>query len=92
MKKKCCGSGLYIPLTELRQQINYARTVSADIKKIYFRRTPSITELLNEYSAVRNKISMLEDFLFQAALWCDTILPDEVKTFKDDEETIKEEE
>ena len=76
MKTKCCMAGLEVPFAELRQQLDYARTVSADIGDVYSRRTPSITELLNEYGAVRTKLSMLQDFLFQAMLWCDTIMPE----------------
>ena len=76
MKEKCCMEGLEIPFAELRQQLNYARAVSADVSAVYSRRIPSITELLNEYSAVKTKLSMLQDFLFQASLWCDTIMPE----------------
>lgn len=88
MKTKCCKKGLEIPFAELRQQLDYARTVSADIGKVYLRRTPAITELLEEYSAVKTKLSMLQDFLFQAKLWCDTIMPEEAP---DIEFTDKEE-
>lgn len=77
MNKKCCMKGLEIPFAELRQQLDYARIISSDIEKAFSRRTPNITELLNEYSAVKTKLSMLQDFLFQANLWCDTILPKE---------------
>lgn len=77
MKEKCCKKGLEIPITELRQQLEYARTVSADISDAFSRRTPNITELLSKYSTVKTKLSMLQDFLFQAKLWCDTIMPDE---------------
>ena len=85
MKQKCC-KGMRIPVSELSQQIEYARTVSSDIYNIYLEDTPRITELLNEYQTVRTKLSMLLDFLFQAKLWCETILPCEVK------EDYKEEE
>ena len=90
MKTNCCMAGLEVPFAELRQQLDYARTVSADICEVYSRRTPSITELLNEYTAVRTKLSMLQDFLFQAKLWCDTIMPAELSPENDD--NLKEEE
>ena len=88
--RNCCNSGIYVPLTEIRQQIDYARTVSKDICKTYSKRTPNITELLGDYNSVKTKLSMLEDFLFQAALWCDTILSDEAT--ENNNEIIKEEE
>lgn len=91
MKTKCCMAGLEIPFAELRQQLDYARTVSTDIGAVYSHRTPVITELLSEYAAVRTKLSMLQDFLFQAKLWCDTILP-EKEPDADGENTFKEEE
>ncbi len=85
MKKKCC-EGLRIPLSELSQQLEYARTVSSDIYNVYSARTPRITELLNEYQPVKTKLSMLLDFLFQAKLWCDTMLPpEETDEFKEEE-------
>ena len=85
MEKKCC-QGLRIPLSELSQQLEYARTVSSDIYDVYSARTPRITDLLNEYQSVKTKLSMLLDFLFQAKLWCDTMLPSDVT------DEIKEEE
>lgn len=91
MKTKYCMAGLEVPFAELRQQLDYARTVSADVCEVYSRRTPSITELLNEYASVRTKLSMLQDFLFQASLWCDTIMPENDLSC-DNEEIIKEEE
>ncbi len=90
MKNNCCLKGLEIPIGELRQQIIYARSVCDDIGKYCSRRTPNITELLAGYSAVKIKLSMLQDFLFQAKLWCDTILPDDASFCC--ENTDKEEE
>ncbi len=85
MPKKCC-EGLRIPLSELSQQLEYARTISSDISGIYASRTPRITEILNEYQSVKTKLSMLLDFLFQAKLWCDTMLPPEATDdFKEEE-------
>lgn len=74
MKKKCC-EGLRIPLSELSQQLEYARTIASDISDVYSPEIPGITDLLNEYQSIKTKLSMLLDFLFQAKLWCDTILP-----------------
>lgn len=85
MPKKCC-EGLQIPLSELSQQLDYARTISSDISDVYATHTPRITELLNEYQSVKTKLSMLLDFLFQAKLWCDTMLPPETtEDFKEEE-------
>ncbi len=85
MKKKCC-QGMIIPLSELSQQLEYARTVSSDIYDVYSAQTPRITELLNEYQSVKTKISMLLDFLFQAKHWCDTMLPPDIKDETKEEE------
>lgn len=77
---------MQIPVSELSQQLEYARTIGSDIYNIYLAETPRITELLNEYQSVKIKLSMLLDFLFQAKLWCDTILPCEVtEKYKEEE-------
>ena len=91
MNKKCCSEGREIPISELGQQLDYARTISSDICRIFSCRTPNITKLLNDYETVRIKLSMLEDFLFQAKLWCNTLTADEECPRKC-EEIIKEEE
>ena len=78
----CCMAGREIPLSELNQQLDYARITSADICEIFSCQTPSISELLNNYEVVRTKISMLQDFLFQAKLWCDMLVPEEECTRK----------
>ena len=73
----CYLAGKEIPLSELGQQLDYARTTSADICEIFSCRTPSVSNLLNNYEVVRTKISMLQDFLFQAKLWCDMLMSEE---------------
>lgn len=90
MKNKCCFTGKQIPFSELRRQLEYARTVSNDIEKVYACRMPKITELLDEYSAVRSRVQMLQDFLFQAVLWCDTIMPEEEYNLIEDEKEKEE--
>lgn len=77
MNKKCCKASLEIPVAELSQQIDYARTTGADICEFFACPTPSVSNLLANYEVMRTKISMLQDFLFQAKLWCDILLPDE---------------
>ena len=77
MKKKCCFAGKEIPFSELRTQLDYARAISSDLDEVFSPRMPQITNILNEYATVRTKLSMLQDFLFQAKLWCDTIMPEE---------------
>ena len=85
MPKNCC-EGLQIPLSELSQQLEYARTIGSDISAVYAARTPRVTEIINEYQSVKTKLSMLLDFLFQAKLWCDTMLPPETtEDFKEEE-------
>lgn len=84
--KKCCLADREIPVSELRQQIEYARVVSEDINKVFLRRTPEIEKILSEYGAMRSRISMLQDFLFQAQLWCDTLLPkNDIYNYKEEE-------
>ncbi len=73
MPKKCCPFNREIPVSELRQQLDYARTVSRDLFKIFTPEEPDEENLLVEYAAIRNRLSMLLDFLFQASLWCDTL-------------------
>ncbi len=77
MKKKCCFAGKEIPFSELRTQLDYARAISSDISEVFSSKMPQITDILNEYATVRTKLSMLQDFLFQAKLWCDTIMPED---------------
>ena len=91
MNNKCCLESREIPISELGQQLDYARTISSDICKIFSCSTPSITKILNDYETVRTKLSMLEDFLFQAKLWCDMLMPPEDCPQKH-RETFKEEE
>ncbi len=73
MCKKCCPLDREIPISELRQQLDYARTVGSDIFKIFMPDEPDAENLVAEYAAIRNRLSMMLDFLFQAALWCDTL-------------------
>jgi len=73
MCKKCCFLDKEIPLSELRQQLKYARVVSSDLFKIFSPEIPDISGMLGEYQTIRSKLSMLLDFLFQADLWCDTL-------------------
>lgn len=85
MERKCC-EGFGVPVSELSQQLEYARTVSSDIYDLYSARTPRVTDLLNQYQSVKVKLSMLLDFLFQAKLWCDTMLPPDITDeFKEEE-------
>lgn len=89
MCNKCCFKGVEVPVSELRQQLEYARTINQDIYNVFSRRTPNITDILREYQNVQTKLSMMMDFLFQAKLWCDTLLSDEDEN---ENYNIKEEE
>ena len=75
-----------IPLTELRRQLDYAQTISGDIFRIYSKSVPDCDSLITEYAAVRTKLSMILDFLFQAKLWCDIIEENTPKSIKTKEE------
>ncbi len=87
----CCFTCKEVPLNELAQQIEYARTVCSDLNEIYSEETPKITKLMSEYQNVRTKLSMLMDFLFQAKLWHDTVMPDTSLCPEKNSENEKEE-
>lgn len=89
MCNKCCFKGIEVPVSELRQQLEYARTINQDIYNVFSRRTPNITDILREYQTIQTKLSMTMDFLFQAKLWCDTLMSDEEEN---ENYNIKEEE
>ncbi len=61
-----------ILLSEIEQQVDYARTVCSDLFNIFSPEEPDAEFLLNEYGSVRTRLSMMLDFLFQAKLWCET--------------------
>lgn len=73
MCKRCCPLDTETSLSELKHQVEYARTVCSDIFKAYSPEKPDADELIIEYKTVRTKLSMMLDFLFQAELWCDTL-------------------
>lgn len=64
---------LEVTASELRQQLSYTRTVCGDVFKIFSADEPDLEELAAEYHAIRNRLSMMLDFLFQANLWCNII-------------------
>ncbi len=75
-KKNCCKDS-EIPLTELKIQLEYAQTIASDLFKVFSSREPNISDILSEYPAISSKLSMILDFVFQAKLWCDTLMPEE---------------
>lgn len=64
---------LEVPLSEIEQQVDYARTVCSDIFRLFSPKEPDTEFLTNEYESIRTRLSMMLDFLFQAKLWCDAI-------------------
>lgn len=62
-----------IPLAEIEQQVDYARTVCSDLFRLFSPEEPDTEFLKSEYGSVRTRISMMLDFLFQAKLWCNAI-------------------
>ncbi len=76
MCNSCRFTCVEVPLNELAQQLEYARTICSDINEFYYEDNPEITKLMSEYRNIRTKLSMLMDFLFQAKLWYDTVAPD----------------
>lgn len=70
MTENCRASQLKIPVSEIKLQLNYARTVGNDIFNAFADTTPNPARLMLEYNTIQTKLSMLLDFLFQAELWC----------------------
>lgn len=62
-----------VAVSELRQQLSYSRTVCGDIFKMFSADEPDSEQLVTEYHAIRNRLSMMLDFLFQADLWCNIL-------------------
>lgn len=73
MDKKNYPLQLEVPLSEIEQQVDYARTVCSDIFRLFSPEEPDTEFLTNEYESIRTRLSMMLDFLFQAKLWCETI-------------------
>lgn len=59
-----------VTASELKQQVDYTRTVCTDLFRFFSQDTPDPEILVTEYHAIRTKLSMMLDFLFQANLWC----------------------
>ncbi len=62
-----------IQITEIEQQVDYARTVCSDLFRLFSPEEPDTEFLESEYSSVRTRLSMMLDFLLQAKLWCETL-------------------
>ncbi len=62
-----------IPVSEIEQQVDYARTVCSDLFNLFSPEEPDTEFLVNEYGSVRTRLSMMLDFLVQAKLWCEAI-------------------
>lgn len=73
MDKKNYPPLIEIPLSEIEQQVDYARTVCSDIFRLFSPEEPDTEFLTSEYGSIRTRLSMMLDFLFQAKLWCDAI-------------------
>ncbi len=72
MCKKCCPFETEIPVSQIRQQVDYAATICSDLFNLYSPEKPDIEALLIDYASTRTKLSMMLDFLHQAKLWCYT--------------------
>ena len=62
-----------IPLAEIEQQVDYARTVCSDLFRLFSPEEPDTGFLKNEYDSVRTRLSMMLDFLVQAKLWFESM-------------------
>ncbi len=62
-----------VPLSEIEQQVDYARTVCSDLFRLFSPEEPDTEFLKSEYGSVRTRLSMMLDFLVQAKLWCSAI-------------------
>ena len=61
------------PVFEIKQQVDYARTVCSDLFRLFSPDEPDTEFLRSEYGSVRTRLSMMLDFLCQAMLWCEAI-------------------
>lgn len=82
MQKKCCQFENDVSVSQIRQQVDYARTVCSDLFNLYAPEKPDIEALLIDYQTTRTKLSMMLDFLVQARLWCDAIYKEKEKNEK----------
>ncbi len=73
MDKKNYPLQIEVPVSEIEQQVDYARTVCSDLFRLFSPEEPDTEFLASEYCSIRNRLSMTLDFLFQAKLWCETI-------------------
>ncbi len=79
MDKKCYPLSIEVPISEIEQQVEYARTVCSDLFRLFSPEEPNTEFLTSEYGSVRTRLSMMLDFLFQAKLWCEAINKDKEK-------------
>ncbi len=82
MYKKCCPLETEIPVSQIRQQVDYAATICSDLFTLYSPEKPDIEALLIDYPSTRTKLSMMLDFLYQARVWCDAIYSNKEKNEK----------
>lgn len=73
MDKKNYPLQIEVPISEIKQQVDYARTVCSDLFRLFSPEEPDTEFLASEYGSVRTRLSMMLDFLFQAKLWCETV-------------------
>lgn len=82
MNKNCCPFEAELSVSQIRQQVDYARTICSDLFNLYSPEMPDIEALLIDYQSTRTKLSMMLDFLLQAKIWCDVIYTDKEKNEK----------
>ncbi len=73
-----------IPVSELRQQLDYARVIGGDLLNAFSKKAEKKSDEDREDEITAQKISMLLDFLFQANLWC-RALEEQFIVFKKEE-------
>lgn len=67
--------GIEIPISEIRQQTEYAQAISNDLFGLFsgIDEPTSPETVAAALPTVRTKLSMVLDFLFQAKSWCDLL-------------------
>lgn len=73
-----------LPVSELRQQLDYARVIGGDLLNAFSKKAEKKSDEDREDEITAQKISMLLDFLFQANLWC-RALEEQFIVFKKEE-------
>ncbi len=69
MNQKTIADYTEIPVSEIRQQLEYAQVVCEDLFNMFAAKNQNICRD-SEHSSTETKLSMLLDFICEATCWC----------------------